>query len=215
MVKIRPFNKLDRAMVRQICCDVADRGEAIESIFSDREVAADLLTSYYTDYEPESTFVVETEGKVVGYINGCLDNRRYGLVILFLIIPKVILKAFVRGVFFRREIWLIFKALLKNWQRVFTWRKKSFHSHQGHVHIGVAKAFRRQQAGEGLVEAFLNYARGSKVDEIAASVHDGNSAACRFFERLGFVVGERHPMMMAYGETFKEYHSISYVKTMV
>ena len=89
----------------------------------------------------------------------------------------------------------------------------SFHSHQGHMHIGVCKDFRGQQVGHKLVNFLVDYAKGQNVDEITASVHDGNRAACRFFEHLGFVARDRYPMIMALGKTVTEYHSISYVKT--
>ncbi len=212
MVKIRLFNKMDKKSVRQICCDVADRGEPIENFFPDREFAADILMSYYTDYEPESFFVAESEGKVVAYINGCLDNRRYGLALIFLIVPKIIVKGFVRGVFFRKEFWQVLKATLKNWRRIFLWRKKSFHSDQGHLHIGVSKDFRRQKVGELLANAFLIHAKEHNASQITASVYDGNIAACRFFETLGFIASDRYPMVMAYGKNLKVYHSVSYVK---
>ena len=202
-------------MVRQVCCDVADGGEAIESFFPDRNFAGDILTAYYTDYEPESSFVAVSEGKVVAYINGCLDNRRYGLVMLFLIMPRVMMKGLVRGVFWRVEFWQILKATLKNWRRLISWRQESFHSHQGHMHIGVSKLFRHQRVGEQLVHTFLKYVKEHKTQHVTASVHESNTAACRFFERLGFVPQERHPMVMAYGNSFKGYYSILYVKTMV
>ncbi len=201
-------------MVRQICCDVANRGEPLENIFPDREFAADFLTGYYTDYEPQSSFVAESDGNVIGYVNGCMDNRCHGLVMIFLMIPKLIVKGVQRGVFGRREFWRIIQVMFKNWRWFFIWRKKSFHSHQGHMHIGVAKNFRGQQVGERLVDALLNYAKERSVDQITASVHDGNRAACRFFERLGFKPQERYPMVMAYGDSLQNYHSIFYVKTM-
>jgi hypothetical protein len=50
-VVIRPSEQRDREAVREICCDTADGGERVESFFPDREVFADLLTLYYTDYE--------------------------------------------------------------------------------------------------------------------------------------------------------------------
>ncbi len=212
MIKIRAFNKSDRPRIRQICCDVADRGEPIESFFPDREFAADLLTKYYTDYEPENSFVAESDGLVVGYINSALDNRRYGLVIIFIIIPFILIKGIVRGVFIRPEFLQILKASLKNWRRLFVLRKTSFGSHQGHLHIGILKEFRHQHIGEKLVQVLLDHAKNTEVTEIVASVSDQNPAACRFFERLGFIVLSRYPMMMADGPTIKEYHSISYVK---
>src|SRR5271156_577759 len=103
-IDIRPYKTGDKASLRTLCCDVADRGGPIEGIFPDRDVAADLLTKYYTDYEPQSSFVALCDQQVVGYINGCMDNRRYGLVICWLIMPAMLIKAFKRGLFFRREI---------------------------------------------------------------------------------------------------------------
>ncbi len=35
-----------------------------------------MWSSYYTDAEPESLFVVERGGAVAGYLFGCLDSRR-------------------------------------------------------------------------------------------------------------------------------------------
>ena len=131
---------------------MADRGGPIENFFPDRDVAADLLTKYYTDYEPQSTFVALCDKRMVGYINGCMDNRRYGLVMFWLLMPSLLIKAFKRGIFFRPEIRQMFGGMLKNWRRIFVWRKKSFHSHQGHLHIGIARDFRGQQVGRNLVE---------------------------------------------------------------
>ena len=100
--------------------------EPIENFFPDREVAADLLTKYYTDYEPESTFVALGDGRLIGYINGCMDNRRYGLVMFWLLMPALLVKAFKSGLFFRPEIRQLLRGVLKNWRRIFVWRKKFF-----------------------------------------------------------------------------------------
>ena len=212
MIQIRPFSNTDREVLRQICCNVADRGNPIENFFPDREFAADLLIKYYTDYEPENSFVAESNGQVVGYINASLDNRRYGLVLIFIIIPFAFLKGIIRGVFFRIELWRIVKASLANWRRLFVLRKTSFGSHQGHMHIGILKNFRHQKVGKLLVERIIQHASNSPIEEISASVNDQNSGACRFFERLGFVIKERHPMMMAEGQSFKQYEALTYVK---
>ncbi len=212
-VKIRPFQVADRSYVRAICCDGADRGEPIERFFFDREIAADLLTCYYTDYEPASSFVAEHEGKVVGYINGCLDNRRYGLVMFWILTPGVLIKAFKHGTFLNKIFWQMLWGMMGNWPRLFAWRKQSFHSHQGHMHIGIAKEFRGQHLGRQLMEAFFTYAAPHSPIEMTVSVHDGNIPACRFFEHLGFTATARYPMVMMYNGSLQHYHSIYYVKT--
>ena len=199
--------------MRKLCCDVADRGGPIENFFPDREVAEDLLTKYYTDYEPESTFVAEFDGRLVGYINGCMDNRRYGLVVFWLLMPPLLIKAFKHGLFFRAEIHQLLRGILKNWRRIFVLRKSSFHSHQGHLHIGIHGDFRGRQVGQDLMKALVAYALGGGIVELAASVHDANRPAGVFFEKQGFVIRERYPMVQIRDGKEEHYHSLSYVKT--
>ena len=102
--------------------------------------------------------------------------------------------------------------MARNWQRLFSWRKQSFHSHQAHMHIGIAKDARRRYVGQQLVAALLNYAHSQHVDELTASVHSGNVSACGFFKQLGFDVRERHSMLMSHGQAIEEYESLLYVK---
>ncbi len=211
-VIIRSFRPGDRNAVCTICCDSADKGEPIERTLADREWAADLLTKYYTDYEPSSTFVAEDNGKVVGYILGCFDNRRYGLVMLFIIIPWLLVKGLTRGVFFTSQFWGVVAAGVHNWRRLFHWRKTSFHSHQAHLHVGIAKGHRGHHVGRQLVETLVSYAKTKGVHELTASVHDSNQAACRFFEHAGFKVQDSHPMIMRRGDALERYTALLYVK---
>ena len=210
---IRSFKVEDRSALRTLCCDVADRGSPIENFFPDRDVAADLLTKYYTDYEPQSTFVALCDDRVVGYINGCMDNRKYGLVVFWLLMPALLVKAFKRGIFFRSDVHQLLRGMVKNWRRIFVWRKKSFHSHQGHLHIGIAKDFRGQHTGRNLVKTLVGYAAGLGIGELTASVHGANQAAGTFFEAQGFVVRDRYPMVLIRDGKEEHYHSLLYVKT--
>ena len=214
-IHVRPYELKDRSQLRALCCDVADRGNPIESLFFDRELAADILSAYYTDYEPGSSFVAEDNGNIVGYINGCLDNRRYGLVVFWMVVPLAFLKGFKRGVFFRRELWRMVLVFLRNWHRLLDWRKGAFHSHQGHLHIGIKAAYRHEHGGEQLVKALEHRAIAKGVGELSASVHGDNKPAIRFFERMGFVVRGQYPTIMARGQGWEEYHAIFYVKKII
>jgi ribosomal protein S18 acetylase RimI-like enzyme len=73
---IRPYRPQDRATVRAICADTGFLGQPIDPVFEDRELFADYLTSYYTDAEPESTFVCELDGEVKGYVMGSRFPKR-------------------------------------------------------------------------------------------------------------------------------------------
>ncbi|MGZ4983202.1 MAG: GNAT family acetyltransferase, partial [Chthoniobacterales bacterium] len=87
---IRPYRRSDRAAVRRLCCLTGFLGEAIDPVYQDHELFADFLTTYYTDHEPESSFVLEVDGELRGYLLGCrkpLWNQLYSFyqnVVLFL-----------------------------------------------------------------------------------------------------------------------------------
>ena len=55
-------------------------GEPIDPVYEDRQLFADFLTTYYTDQEPESSFVLEIDGEIRGYLLGSrkpLRNQLY------------------------------------------------------------------------------------------------------------------------------------------
>ena len=104
------------------------------------------------------------------------------------------------------------QGAIRNWRRIFVWRKSSFHSHQGHLHIGIAGDFRGQQVGRKLLNVLVEHAAKMGMGELAASVHDGNKPAGQFFEAQGFVVRERYPMILIRDGKEEHYHSLLYVK---
>jgi ribosomal protein S18 acetylase RimI-like enzyme len=73
---IRSYQPGDRAAIRAICADTGFLGQPIDPVFEDRELFADYLTSYYTDAEPEATFVCEVDGQVRGYVMGSRFPKR-------------------------------------------------------------------------------------------------------------------------------------------
>lgn len=68
--EIRKLQPGDRARVRELCCDTGFLGNPIDPVFEDRELFADYLTAYYTDWEPESCFVLVVNGEIRGYLLG-------------------------------------------------------------------------------------------------------------------------------------------------
>jgi hypothetical protein len=69
-IQVRPYEARDREAVRWLCCQTGYLGKPIDPVFEDRELFADYLTSFYTDVEPESSFVLLHEGQVKGYLLG-------------------------------------------------------------------------------------------------------------------------------------------------
>ncbi|MGH8046800.1 MAG: GNAT family acetyltransferase [Chthoniobacterales bacterium] len=69
-IVIRNYEPRDREDVRRLCCETGFLGKPIDPVFEDRELFADYLTSYYTDHEPESSFVIVHDGVIKGYLLG-------------------------------------------------------------------------------------------------------------------------------------------------
>src|SRR5437868_15380320 len=67
---IRSYRKTDRDAVRKLCCQTGFLGMPIDPVYEDRQLFADFFTTYYTDWEPESSFVVEIDGQIRGYLLG-------------------------------------------------------------------------------------------------------------------------------------------------
>ena len=73
---IRQFKPEDRGSVRDISWETAFLGEPADAFFSGKEILADFLTQYFTDYEPGSCFVAVSANRVVGYLIGSTDCRK-------------------------------------------------------------------------------------------------------------------------------------------
>src|SRR5437773_8525526 len=74
---IRNYKPSDRGAVRNLCCATGFLGDPIDPVFQDRELFADFLTTYYTDHEPESSFVLEVDGEIRGYLLGSRKPLRH------------------------------------------------------------------------------------------------------------------------------------------
>lgn len=206
--RIRPYEPRDREAVRTICCDTADRGEPVENFFPDREVFGDLLTRYYTDYEPESGWVGELGGEVVGYITGCLDTRRFIRVMAFSVAPRILIKGIRREVMKYPQAKEFIRSNLGLW---FRGPKKSVNldEYPSHLHINLKRGARARGLGRDLVTRFLVQAKAAGSCGVHANVREDSDRARKFFEGLGFQAGGRHPVMARAGEVL---YAVTYGK---
>lgn len=154
---IRRYQPADRAVVRRICCDTGFLGRPIDPVFEDREVFADFLTSYYTDVEPESLFVLEQGGRVAGYLSGCRFPRRRWAHLLRQA-PRAGARVAYRYFTFgynaasRRYLrWLVTRG---------HWETPPRPSATPHFHLNLLPEARGVASTKALVDAYLSYLRG-------------------------------------------------------
>ena len=208
---LRLYNSQDRLAVREISYETADRGNSAENIFGDREVLADLLTCYYTDYEPQSLWVAEHERRVIGYLTGCLDSRRYLRIMGWRLWPCILIKAIFRGALWRPQTWRLFKATVMTLCQGKLRREIPFDKYPAHLHVNVRKNFRGQKIGKRLIERFIVQVKAAWLNGIHLSTHEDNISARKFFEYLGFMELSRYPTINISSEHKRITHTIIYV----
>ena len=142
-LRIRPYRRRDRAQIRHLICATALRGRPLAAFFEDDQVLVKLFMDYYLSYEPESCFVAESEGRVVGYIMGCTDSRRYLRVVLFRYGPQLLARLLLRLVTARYRRLTTYRTLW--WALVRAWREvpgADLRQFPAHVHLGVDQELR-------------------------------------------------------------------------
>lgn len=193
--QIRPYEPRDRAAVRQICSDTADAGQPIERFFPDREVFADLLTNYYTQFESQSAFVADNAGEVIGYVTGCLDTKRFVRLMTWRIAPTIFVKALLRGTLWHPQTVRLVRANIGLWLKAGHRTGPTLDNYPAHLHVNLRQGFRGQRLGHRLVETFCERARTAGVHGVHAGVSAENPRARHFFEELGFTELHREPRM--------------------
>ncbi|MCX6957765.1 MAG: GNAT family N-acetyltransferase [Verrucomicrobiae bacterium] len=184
---IRRYQAADRARVRELCCQTGFLGQDIAPVFEDRELFADYLTRYYTDIEPESSFVLEQEGVIKGYLLGShLPFRQQW----FNFANNI--KLFCRGMShypsYNKATRNFIGWILRNsWREVPAAPRKS-----AHFHFNILPEAQGLAHSTALMNAYLDYLRSKGVESVYGQVVTFETRrGARVFERYGFQVLER------------------------
>lgn len=184
---IRSFRKSDREAVRRLCCDTGFLGAPIDPVYEDRQLFADFLTTYYTDWEPESSFVIEKAGDIRGYLLGSrkpLRNQLYSFwqnVSLFL---KALTRYFRYNAVSRRFVLWI---LMNGWREVPAAPRRV-----PHFHINLLPDARKMSTTRALMSAYLSYLYRCGEKRVYGQIVTFESRRGeQMFERYGFKVLNR------------------------
>ncbi len=187
---IRPYRPADRAAIRAICADTGFLGQPIDPIFEDRELFADYLTRYYTDAEPESTYVCEIDGVVKGYVMGCRfpqKKERFERRIL----PGLVLRGLWR--YFTRPYNPATRRYVK-WLLTRARHEVPFSPpDMPHFHFNIRAEARTVATTRAVIDMFLLYLRDCGETQVYGQVVAFETRrGARMFERYGFkTVDER------------------------
>src|SRR5213595_1375417 len=167
---IRGYRRSDREAVRKLCCDTGFLGDPIDPVYEDRELFADFLTTYYTDHESESCFLLEMDGEIRGYLLGSRKPLRNQLYALY------------------QNVWLFIRALLVHgWREVPAAPRRT-----PHFHVNLLPDARKVSTTRALMSAYLSYLYRSGEKRVYGQIITFESRRGeKMFERYGFKVLNR------------------------
>jgi len=189
---VRSYQSEDEGDVRKICGDTAFFGQKIELLINDRKLVVDALILYYINFEPESLFIIEHEGEVVGYLSGCVDTKRYDRTFSRHILPILIKQFFTHGHWYSPLSWQLFIAYRKTAQERQRIINRLLEMYPAHCHMNLSRDFQHKGFGSQLFSHFLRYLVQHDIKGIHVST--ATEAGKAFFQNKGFIVLGKHPM---------------------
>lgn len=181
-VRIRAYAPVDRCAVRAISYDTAFMGESASIFFDHREVLADALTSYFTDCEPESSFVAVVDDTVVGYLIGTRDTR-----VMRARQRRCWLRYFsyMRALGSWRNIGFVSRCII-SLMRGEVYVPDFYAEYPATLHINIAEKYRHSGIGFRLIEAYQEYLRSFHISGVCLATMSERARV--FFEKTGFHV---------------------------
>ncbi|MGW6281947.1 GNAT family N-acetyltransferase [Kribbella sp. NPDC055071] len=180
MPEIRPYRASDRAAVADVCVRTADNGGDARELFPDLELMPTIFAYPYVDLEPESAFVLDDDGRAVGYILGCADTPAFTRRFRTEYLPTVAYPAPTTTPSSPAEQMI---ALLHNPERMVI---PEVADYPAHLHIDLLPQYQRSGHGRALMMRLLSTLQARNVDAIHLVMLTTNTPAGAFYQRLGF-----------------------------
>ncbi len=170
--------------MREISHDTAFMGQSASLFFQAKEVVCDALTSYFTDYEPESCFVAEEGASLVGYLSGAKNKALSERVFAGKILPGLLRRALGSGAFARKKNLVFIFNCLKAFASGGLYIPDFSGEYPATFHINLKKEFRGMGIGSSLVGAYVEYLRSVGVPGVHLATLSRHGAD--FFSRQSF-----------------------------
>jgi ribosomal protein S18 acetylase RimI-like enzyme len=182
---IRPYQQGDREGVLKITADTAYFGEPVEAFLDDRRVFNDIFYRYYVDLEPQHAWVAVAGQGVAGFLAGCTDTslqrRRWARIIL----PKFLWRVCQGRYQIGAKTWRYLRKLM-GMTLHHEHAQVDEYIYPAHLHINVAREWRGQGMGKGLMLAYLDQLRQEHIRGVHLMTTSMNKAAIKLYESLGF-----------------------------
>jgi ribosomal protein S18 acetylase RimI-like enzyme len=191
-IQIRPYQPSDRADLLRIGAETAFFGTSVENYLEDRRLFCDLFYAYYTDVESQYCWIAVVDGRVAGFLTGCIEERKRLGRWMKSILPGFFRRLVGGGYHFGPLTWQYGRALLAASLRG-EMPHLDLQKYPAHLHINVEAAWRGHGLGQRLMDAYLLQLRSLGVRGVHLMTTNRNEVACRLYEKMGFRLLEARP----------------------
>lgn len=183
-INVRPYRKSDRGFVRDIAWDTAYFGKPAGAFFDGKEILCSFLTEYFTDYEPESCFVAEVDGRVIGYLIGAKNTNNLSRTFKAKIFPYLLIQSILKGIFLKKKnVKFLYCCFRSFFGHEFDMPEIS-KDYPATLHINLEEKFRNSGIGSRLIAAYLNYLDIKRIPGVYLATLSDSAAV--FFKKQGF-----------------------------
>jgi ribosomal protein S18 acetylase RimI-like enzyme len=179
---VRHYRESDWEAVYDICIKTGDSGDDVSGRFSNDSLFPDIWAGPYLRLEPELAYVLESQGRPVGYVLGTADTasfvKRYRTEWLPVVAPHypkpvepaTTAETQLVTILFHPEVMLV----------------PEHERYPAHLHIDILAGHRHGGAGRCLIENFIQGARKRGASGVHVGVAIKNVDALGFYHKIGF-----------------------------
>jgi len=178
---IRPYRSADRDAVYEVCVRTGDAGGDASGQYPD-DLLPDIYAGPYLYLEPGLSFVLDDNGRAVGYVLGTADTARFVSRYRSEWLPKLAGRYRTpTGPPTSPVAQLV--ALLYQPERMLV---DQLASYPAHLHIDLLPDYQRSGYGRRLIETLLQALARVGAEGVHLAVAGSNIGAQEFYRRVGF-----------------------------
>ncbi len=167
MLKIRKYEDKDFDGVRFACLN-SEGGGGPEDL---QKFVLCTFCDYYIENEPENCFVLDDDGKAVGYVICAENYDRYKKIFDEKYLPKT----------------EKFGEEKYNWAlRSTDLQQKHKERYPAHLHIDLLPEYQRKGFGGKLINALFEHLKSKNICGVMLTTGKTNETACNFYKKYGF-----------------------------
>ena len=178
---IRSYKSADTSAVYEICLKTGNSGQDATHLFYDPLVLGHLYVGPYTEFEPQSVFILEDDQGPCGYIMGVLDSQTYYQWMHSEWLPKI--RVDYKKPTGNTDIWdetekitnLLFHPV----------SQRLLPDFPSHLHIDLLSRAQGKGQGKLMMDRFIDYLRYNKIPGVHLELSSKNDRAFNFYRKYG------------------------------